>query len=283
MFPQPIPASPHDPERAQRNVAVSRSNKATVRVFNVLSQFIGRKASWGVTELSAELGLSKNMVFRALSTLVEQGYVVHDVSGARYEIGHRVLELGAGQVEELDVRALCGPAMRRLHELSGESVCLSIIVGRNHVTIESVEAHGVKVSHNPRGLPVPLHASPASRVLLAFLGDEEIEQYIRVASPLKRFTETTITDKSKLRDEVQLVRRQGYARGYGDHNTAGTYISFPVLDSSGRPHAAFTVGGPIGRFTPAQVEALLPRMLEIVDEVNRQSRLYPATFMVLFT
>ena len=125
----PAPAAP-----------AGRSNKATVRVLQVLSQFIGRRTSWGVTELSQALGLSKNMVYRALSTLLEQGYVVRDATGARYELGFRVLELGAGDVEEPDVRALCGPAMRQLHQLTGESVFLSIIVGRNHVTIDAVEA-----------------------------------------------------------------------------------------------------------------------------------------------
>lgn len=260
----------------------SRSNKATVRVLGVLSRFIGRRSSWGVTELAEDLGLSKNMAYRALSTLLEQGYVVRDASGARYELGYRVLDLNAGQVQELDVRALCGPAMRQLHELTGESVFLSIIVGRNHITIDSVEAHGMKVSHNPRGLPVPLHASPASRVLLSFLHEDEIAEYIRVASPLRKFTERTITEPNKLWDEVRLVRRQRYAKGYGDHYTAGTYIAFPVLDGNERPHAAITVGGPIGRFSQARVDELLPAMLRIMEQLNLRSRLYPATSMVIF-
>lgn len=280
--PAPAGAPPARPSTGARPAErAGRSNKATVRVLNVLSRFIGRPTSWGVTELSVELGLSKNMVYRALSTLLEQGYVVRDATGARYEIGYRVLELGSGSVEEPDVRALCGPAMRLLHQLTGESVFLSIIVGRNHVTIDSVEAHGVKVS-NPRGLPVPLHASPASRALLAFLSDAEIEQYLKVAAPLRRFTPGTITEPEALREEVRRVRREGYARGYGDHTTGGTYIAFPVLDASGRPHAAITVGGPVDRFTQARVDELLPQMLRIVAEANAHSRLVPATFLVLF-
>lgn len=260
-----------------------RSNKATVRIFSVLSQFIGQRSSWGVTELSEQLGLTKNMAYRALSTLVEQGYLVRDALGVRYELGYRVLDLSAGQIKELDIVALCSPAMRQLHELTGESVFLSIIVGRNHVTVDSVEAHGTKVSHNPRGLPVPLHASPASRVLLAFLHDDEINEYIRVASPLRAFTENTITDPVKLWEEVRLVRRQRYAKGYGDHYTAGTYVAFPVLDSGGRPHAAITVGGPVSRFTQAHVDSKLAEMMRIIDQLNQRSRLFPATSMVLFT
>lgn len=261
----------------------SRSNKATVRVLGVLSQFIGRRSSWGVTDLAEQLGLSKNMAYRALDTLHEQGYLVRDASGARYELGHRVLDLNASQVQELDIRALCAPAMRELHELTGESVYLSIIVGRNYITVDGgVEAHGVKISH-PRGLPVPLHASPAARALLAFLHDDEIAQYIKVASPLRQFTENTITDPARLWDEVRLVRRQRYAKGYGDHYTQGTYIAFPVLDGSERPHAAITVGGPIGRFPQARVDALLPAMLRIVEQLTLSSRLYPATSMVIFS
>jgi len=270
------------PNRAEP-ASRSSSNKATVRVLGVLSQFIGRRSSWGVTDLAEQLGLSKNMAYRALNTLLEQGYLVRDATGNRYELGYRVLDLNAGQVQEPDIRALCGPTMRQLHELTGESVFLSVIVGRNYITIDSVEAHGMKVSHNPRGLPVPLHASPAARALLAFLHDDEITQYIRVASPLRKFTEKTITDPAKLWDEVRLVRRQRYAKGYGDHYTQGTYIAFPVLDGSERPHAAITVGGPVGRFPQARVDELLPEMLKVMEELNLRSRLYQATAMVIFT
>jgi DNA-binding IclR family transcriptional regulator len=259
-----------------------KSNKATVRVLQVLTKFLERTRPYGVTELANELGISKNMAFRALNTLLEEGYVVRDASGARYELGYGVLALRRGEVEELDLRALCAPYLRRIHELTGESVFLSIIVGRNHVTIDAVEAHGVKVSHNPRGLPVPLHASPASRVLLAFLHDDEIAEYIRVAAPLKRFTPTTIVEPDKLWDEVRLVRGRGYALGYGDHYTGATYVSFAVLDGSGRPHAAITVGGPLDRLTDARVQEVLPRILAIVGELNQRIRHFPASSVVAF-
>lgn len=261
---------------------VKTTNKATVRVLDVLSRFISWNASYGVSELSQELGITKNMAFRALNTLVEQGYLVRDRTGTRYDLGYGVLGLQSPIDDEFDVRPLCAPFLQRIHDITGESAFLSIIVGANHVTIDSVEAHGVKVSHHPRGLLVPLHASPASRVLLAFLQDDEIAEYIRTASPLKRFTATTITDPKKLWDEVRLVRQQGFARGYGDHYAGATYISFPVLDSSGRPHAAVTIGGPPDRLTLEQVEIFLPRIQEVMRELNDQSRLYPAGLTVSF-
>jgi IclR family KDG regulon transcriptional repressor len=257
-------------------------NKATVQILQVLSLYVGRRSSYGVTELSRELNISKNMAYRALSTLVREGFVVKDASGSRYELGFGVLEILDLDADlQFDVRSFCAPFLQRLHKLTGESIFLSVIVGLNHVTIDSVEAHGIRVSHNPRGLLVPLHASPASRVLLSFLSDEEITEYIRAASPLKRFTATTITDPDELWKEVALVRAQGFARGYGDHYAHATYISFPVLDSTGRPHAAITVGGPADRLTEPQVERLLPGMMEIVTDMNSQSALYTSDSRIL--
>jgi DNA-binding IclR family transcriptional regulator len=257
-------------------------NKATVQILQVLSGYVGRTSSHGVTELSRELNISKNMAYRALSTLLKEGFVVKDASGGRYELGFGVLQIQDLDADlQFDVRSFCAPFLQRLHKVTGESIFLSVIVGHSHVTIDSVEAHGVRVSHSPRGLHVPLHASPASRVLLSFLSDDEIAEYIRVASPLKRFTATTITDPDALWKEVGLVRAQGFARGYGDHYAHATYISFPVLDSTGRPHAAITVGGPADRLTKVDVEKLLPGMMEIIREMNCQSALYTSDSRII--
>lgn len=258
-------------------------NKATLRTLNVLSAYLHRTEPYGVTELSQDLGITKNMAFRALTTLLEHGYTVRDATGTRYDLGLGVLWLrGNGLDEEFDIRAACAPFLQQYHAATGESAFLSVIVGHNHVTIDGVEAHGVRVSHSRRGLLVPLHASPASRVLLAFLSDEEIAEYIRVASPLKRFTATTITRPDKLWEEVRKVRRQGFARGYGDHYAGATYISFPVLDVTGRPHAAITIGGPPDRLDEARIETLLPALRRITQALNEQTRLYPSSATVLF-
>ena len=53
-------------------------NKATVRVLQVLSSFASEASGFGVTELAVALGMTKNMTYRALTTLVEQGYLSYD-------------------------------------------------------------------------------------------------------------------------------------------------------------------------------------------------------------
>jgi predicted DNA-binding transcriptional regulator len=104
-------------------------NKASARILRVLHAFafVGDK-SLGVSELSNSLGMTKNMVFRALNTLAQEGLVVRDPSG-RYVIGYGIFGLCPPGLEIPDIRILCAPYMQRIHELVGETVMLSIAVG----------------------------------------------------------------------------------------------------------------------------------------------------------
>jgi DNA-binding IclR family transcriptional regulator len=152
----------------------------------------------------------------------------------------------------------------------------SIPMGPNLVTIDGVDHTGRRFLR-VNWVPVPLHASPGSRAILSFLHDDEIEEYIRLAAPLRRITPTTITDPDKLRAEVRLVRRKGYAIGYEDRVVGSNFVSFPVLDEFGRPHGAITIGGPKERFTKDKMYALIPQLADVMAELNREASLLDAS------
>lgn len=255
-------------------------NKGTVRVLNALSLF-AEKPTWGVTEISRQLDCAKNSAFQALDTLVEEGYLVRDAGGQRYQLGHRTIDF-VGDSEALDVRSLCHPYLMRLHRLTAESVFLSIIVGRYNVCIESIQAQGVTVGYSPLSQPIPLHAGAGSRLLLSYLQDDEVERYIALVGPLQRVTPTTIVDPDALRAEVALVRSQGFARGYEDFSTGANFLAFPVLGAMERPLAAIIVGGPIERFTREMGDRLIPDIKAIMAELNQHSRMFPATPIIRF-
>lgn len=250
-------------------------NKGSLRVLQAMTLF-SREPVWGVTQVSKELGCSKNTAFHALDTLLKQGYVVRDASGSKYQIGHSVLKLSRSAADSVDVRSLCRPYLERIHALTGESAFLSILVGRHNVCIDTIRARGVTVGYSPLSQPLPLYAGTGSRLLLAFLSDEEIERYIKQERPFKAFTSTTITDPASLREEVRLVRSRGYATGYEDFSTGATYLSFPVFGPMDRPLAAITVGGPIFRFTEEVASGFIPAIWEIMGDLNRRSRMFAA-------
>jgi DNA-binding IclR family transcriptional regulator len=250
-------------------------NRATARVLLILSQFTDGSASHGVTELSRELGMTKNMIHRALKTLTRYGYLVRDASGARYQLGPGVLQLGRNGLEPLNLPMLATPYLQRLQELSEETTSLAVRVGRTAVTIAGVRGRGHIARRVPFGRSVPLHASPASRAILAFLPDDEIAAHL-AGGPLESFTPATITTDEGIWTEVAAVREAGYAMSFGDHVGRGaTGISFPVLAGDGTPHGSVTIAGPSDRFTEERRAELIPAFRELMAELNRRSQLYP--------
>ncbi len=259
-------------------------NQAACRVLMVLGAFLGHDAPRGVSELARELGFNKNMVHRALSTLVSENFLTRDPSGERYQLGPRWLAFATAEANEFDIVALSRPYLEQLHALTGESVFLSIIVGRNRVTVDDIQAQGQRVLRSRRGDPVPLHCTKMSRVLLAHLSDRVVDDYLAASAPLKRtlaFPDPASESKTAVWRDIRAIRAVPYVLWRNPHLFSAAYAILPILDREKRPHAIITIGGPRERFDLDRIEALLPRIASILAPLESQARLFSgAPFVV---
>lgn len=266
------------------DTGVRYRNQATRRVLTVLLALADAPQPRGVSELARALGMNKNMVHRALATLISAGYAARDLSGELYQPGPRLLSLSHSSVAETDVVALAHPVLERLHALTHESVYLSIIVGRNRVTVDDIQAEGARVLRSQRGHPVPLHCTKMSRVLLAHRSDSEIADYLRAAAPLHR--EQRIPDPPSesaqgVWQDIKSIRQAGHVVWRNPHHTSAAYAIFPVCDARDRAHAIITIGGPRERFDIPQIEARLPEIRGVLEPLEREARLIPAPVFVV--
>ncbi len=253
-------------------------NQAAQRVLTVLSAFAVAEDSHGVTALARDLGMSKNMVHRALSTLVKEGWLARDSTGDRYQLGYAVLGLG-GDEPVLELGSLARPYLERLHAYTGESVYLSVIMGDNRVTIDEILPPGPRVLRSSRGTPVPLHCTKMSRTLLAHMADGDIDEYLARAAPLPRilpFRDAESETAQGVWDDVKRIRANSAVVWRNPVLTSAAYAIFPLLDHSSRPHAIVTVGGPRERFDLDRINTTLPRMTEILAPLSQHLRFFPA-------
>lgn len=256
----------------------SYRNQAAQRILAVLDAFAGRVAPVTPAELGTRLGMSKNMIHRALVVLEKEGFVVRSATGKGYLLGPKILTFASGdEADSDDVSAICRPYLENLADMTRESVFLGIIVGTNRVLIDKLEASGRRVAHSQRGLAVPLHVGKASRILLAHLGDAEIRTYLQGARPLADYVhlfkaagEETIDD---VWADIHAAREQGYLSWRGQHEFGAVYIAFPVLDSEQRPQAVISVAGPAERMPPERVASLIPEIMKVAAEINARTAL----------
>jgi IclR family transcriptional regulator, KDG regulon repressor len=251
-------------------------NRATARVLLVLAELAEEPGSYGVSELSRRLGMTKNMVHRALTTLVRHGYAIRDAAGTRYRLGPAVFRLGATGLPDLYLPSLCEPFMRRIRDLTGETVTLAVPAGRSAVTVAGVRGRGVIARRVPLGRVIPLHVSVAARAVLASFPDHAVARYLD--RPLEPFPRAVLTDADAIWAEVHAVRKRGYATTIGDQWGGSHGVAFPIRAGGEFPHGSMTIGGPVTRLTTERLDSMLADVSSIIDELNRRSRLYPSEY-----
>jgi IclR family transcriptional regulator, acetate operon repressor len=239
------------------------------RATDVLTLFTrSGRPTLGVTEIAHELGLSKAVVHRLLTTLALKGFVQVDPESRRYALGPMVLALGLAYLERIDIRRLALPVMQRLSTATHETCTLSIRSGWTRVYVEQVTPpREVKMSVQ-LGKPFPLHAGSSSKAFLAFLEDEEQEAYL-ASGALESLTEATLTAVDVLRQELATIRERGYACSFGERQAGAASVAAPVLDHRDRPAASISVCGPIERFRE-HMDNAVGLLLEGTAELSRQ-------------
>lgn len=213
---------------------------------------------WSLTELARELGVHKATVLRMLSTLEQHGYLVREGEPPRYRLGPSAFALGGAAQPR--VREVAYPALRRLSHETGETSLLHVLAGTETVCVEKVESpQPIRVTFDI-GRRGPLHAGSSGKSLLAFLNAVELERLLPRLD-LRRYTDRTITDPADLREELERVRRRGYAVSCGELDPGVYSVGAPIRNALGRLEAGVTIVGPESRWTekvhPSQVEKTL--------------------------
>lgn len=264
--------------RQSRNEPGSRArkvNRTTSTVLRVLGEFLHDPGSgFRVSEVCASLGISKQTVVRCLQTLAREGYIIRRAQGAGYELGYRVIELGGFEQAEPDLQEIAASTMQRMHELCGETVSLAARVGDHLVLLEFIDGRWPLSGRMRRGHVMNLNIGPSSRTVLAFLSDSEIEDFIARHSPLPAVTVNAITDVDSLWMNIRSTREQGYGAG---EVLPGVYsLGFPIFGTDDRPHGTVALVGRTEDLTGPRVQTHLGTLIELVQELNDQTRLIHA-------
>lgn len=254
---------------AEPQVHSGQTIAAVERALDVLLLFgsLGR-GDLGVTEISAEIGMSKAAVHRVLSSLRSRGLVVLDTTTHRYSLGAASLSLGRAYLEQLDVRRLAVPEMAPLADALDETVILSVRTNDQQVYVEQVLPRRELRMEAPVGIPIPLHTGGAGKVFLAHFTDDDVDAYID-RTGLFALTDSTITDAGELRAEVSRVRDQGFATSLGERESGAASIAAPILDDHGRPAAVLVIAGPTDRIRP-RLDDLATPLLDITSALSQR-------------
>jgi DNA-binding IclR family transcriptional regulator len=94
------------------------------------------------------------------------------------------------------------------------------------IAIDQVDPPG-RPEPNMVGWTLPVHATAAGKLWLAFLDEPDRDDVLR--QPLARFTEATVTDRAALIDELAQIGETGIAVDRDEWDAGWTAIGAPIL------------------------------------------------------
>jgi IclR family transcriptional regulator, pca regulon regulatory protein len=237
------------PARSRDFVQSLERGLAIIRVFRA------EQPSMTVSEIAAELGLTRAAVRRFLLTLSDLGYV-HG-KGNRFELTARVLELGYSYLSALSFPDIALPRLEQLVAQTSEASEGSILDNGDIVYVVRVPGPAMMTISVNIGARRPAYATAMGRVLLANLPDDELDAYLD-SHQLLPILPRTITDERAFRTELARVRRHGYALVNQELEEGLVAIAVPVRDRAGRVRAAINLSTHVGRKSVEEMRALVP-------------------------
>lgn len=247
-----------------------QSNSVIDRLLDILLLYNESEEVWSIDEIARKLDLPKSTCYRLVRALQERGFL--EKSGtSSYQLGVNFVRLGSVAVSSnRDIRLMVLPSMKRIAEVVKESVSLMRLMNHQVVCIENIEGqHSLRVSIQ-HGHTQPLYAGASSRVLLASLPETEWKKHLEF--PLKRYTETTITDFDLLCENLRTVRRNGYAVSDGEINVGARAVAVPLVKNRDEVFAALSIEGPAIRMTPDVVERCIELLTQEAALIHHEYR-----------
>lgn len=211
--------------------------KAAATSFEVL-EAVRELDGAGVSEIARHLDRSKSGVFKHVKTLAGGGYLVQQ--GNEYRIGLGMWALGSGTLERFPTEN-AENAVDSLEASVDRTVSLALYEAGNAVVAYVNGASATEAIGRSRGDTLPLHATAAGKVILAYAPAEARDQVLN--GDLSSFTGETITDPAALRSQLEEVRKRRTAVDRGEYVADVECVAAPIVRSPENPVGAITVSG----------------------------------------
>jgi DNA-binding IclR family transcriptional regulator len=217
--------------------------QALERAFVVLETFSCNNRELGITEISNMIKLPKPTVSRLVATMEGLGYLRKNEETKKYLLGSKLLRLGNIAKASYNIREISSAILKKLRDEVRETVFINVIDRNERVCLDCLLGPNVTRITVTIGQRAALYAGADSRMLLASLNDNELEDYLR-NTPLKCFTPNTITDPQELRKKIIEDREKGWSFSIGECNRGSACVTAPIKNGEDEIIASLSIAFP---------------------------------------
>lgn len=236
------------------------------RTIKILELF-AEKGELSVAEAAAHLRLNRSTCHRFLVTLRELGYLVQNTL-SHYRLSFRIFELGNKVANRLQGRQIAYPYLKELSSLFNETINLGYWDNNEIIHLDKIDSSEILRIDPGIGSRVPAYCTGLGKAILAFLPEEDLSNFLKSVL-LKDMTPNTITKKEKLVQELERIRKQGFATDREELSIGLRCVASPVFDYTNYPSYSVSVAGPSSRMTKEKITVMKEEVKRVCRELSK--------------
>lgn len=242
------------------------SVRAVERTAEIFRAFSFERQELSLAELCTLVDLPKTTIYRILSTLECQNWVVQDSESGKYRLGYELIKLGSIAQAGNSIQRAAAEDMNRVTKETSQTCNLYIRDGFERLCVAQVVGTEYVRRFSYLGARYPLYCG-AGKLLLAFADKEVRDKYFETVK-LEKYTENTVIDKEVLKQELEDIVRKGYAVTKGERDEMTAMVSVPIYDYTGKVVASITISGPVYLFSGENVSKYLNVLKQAASNIS---------------
>ncbi|WP_019229842.1 IclR family transcriptional regulator [Sedimentibacter sp. B4] len=227
---------------------MTENNKSTLksleRSLDIIDVLAKNPVPMSAQELSDALKVNRTTIYSSLNTLSNKNYIEKNSSTGKYSIGYRLFEIGLHYKYKFPFTSVVEHYAKEINNKYHISINLGVFKKPNSVLmLLSQNQVNSRISSSPM-LPVnytlPVYASAIGKVILSGMQEEQIQQILDSIT-FKPFTSNTITSKEIILEELNEIKKNGYAVDRSEYFNNFYCIAAPIRDYTGTIIAGISV------------------------------------------
>lgn len=216
--------------------------RAVSRAVAILDAFVDHGPHMTLTEISVAAGLDKGTTRRLLLTLMQDELVSYNAGAQRYALGLAMLRYASAVPDRGDMRDVAGPVLQELSRQTQTTTILSMYYDGAAICLDRFHDDlMLEVKWWRIGGAIPMNCGAASRVMLAYISDEEAAAAL--APPLAQLTPKSVISRDQLLAERETTRARGWTMAADDVVDGLSAAACPILNGAGRLVAVISMAG----------------------------------------
>lgn len=213
---------------------------------------LGERSEVRLTDVSAELGVASSTAHRILAMLTWRGFARQDPRTKTYSPGPALTNVAFSIFRRMDLPRIVQPILEDLSSTMGETSHLGTLEGRNVRFIAASEPAAAVRVISRLGREIPAYATSTGKAMLAGFSEDQLHRMYPEAH-LASVTGRTLTTFEQLEEQLEQVRKDGYATNREESEDGVASVAVAVANSAGL-NLAVNLAAPVHRLPASKVK-----------------------------